>query len=152
MIYHPGMAEWETRVSEHLYWTELDCNDPTKTPYPEEWREDRAIPLAREFEWIRRLLGHKPIVIGSGYRTPEWNRAVGGARNSQHKEGRGLDLYPPSGATVIDVETVVLARARSGSSLIRGIGQYPTFTHIDTRPSPGRLIRWRGGRAWAEVV
>ena len=33
-----------------------------------------------------------PIYVSSGYRCPELNRAIGGARRSQHMEGRALDL------------------------------------------------------------
>ena len=34
----------------------------------------------------------QPIVINSGYRTPELNRAVGGSPNSQHLKGQAADL------------------------------------------------------------
>jgi zinc D-Ala-D-Ala carboxypeptidase len=33
-----------------------------------------------------------PIFVSSGYRSPDLNRAIGGARRSQHMEGRALDL------------------------------------------------------------
>ena len=33
-----------------------------------------------------------PIYVSSGYRCPELNRAIGGAKRSQHMEGRALDL------------------------------------------------------------
>lgn len=34
----------------------------------------------------------KPITIGSGYRCPELNKAVGGVSNSQHMKGMAVDL------------------------------------------------------------
>ncbi len=34
----------------------------------------------------------KPITIGSGYRCPELNKAVGGVNNSQHMKGQAADL------------------------------------------------------------
>lgn len=34
----------------------------------------------------------KPITIGSGYRCPELNKAVGGVQNSQHMKGQAVDL------------------------------------------------------------
>lgn len=37
-----------------------------------------------------------PIVIGSGYRCPALNRAVGGAVNSQHMKGEAADLHIPT--------------------------------------------------------
>ena len=33
-----------------------------------------------------------PIYVSSGYRCPDLNRAIGGAKRSQHMEGRALDL------------------------------------------------------------
>lgn len=35
----------------------------------------------------------RPIVIDSGYRTVELNRAVGGVYNSQHLIGQAVDIY-----------------------------------------------------------
>lgn len=34
----------------------------------------------------------KPIGVNSGYRSPELNRAVGGAKNSQHLRGEACDI------------------------------------------------------------
>lgn len=36
-----------------------------------------------------------PIVISSGYRSPELNRAVGGVSNSEHMFGKAVDLTVP---------------------------------------------------------
>lgn len=41
---------------------------------------------------IRDKYGH-PIYISSGYRSPELNKAVGGAKNSQHLSGQAADIY-----------------------------------------------------------
>jgi uncharacterized protein YcbK (DUF882 family) len=142
------MTETLRRPSPHLTWTEVACRDGT--PYPKEWTASRLLPLAREFEAIRRLCGHQPIRVLSAYRTPQHNARVGGARRSMHMEGRALDLAPPAGLTVEQFAQVVTARAQHPRSLIRGIGVYPTFVHVDTRPGP-RHVRWRGTRAAAEV-
>lgn len=40
---------------------------------------------------VRELWG-KPIGVNSGYRSPELNRAVGGAKNSQHIKGEAADI------------------------------------------------------------
>lgn len=40
---------------------------------------------------LRTLYG-KPIEVKSGYRSPELNKAVGGATNSQHMEGNSVDI------------------------------------------------------------
>lgn len=136
--------------SRHLTWTELACQDAARTPYPAAWRATRARVLAVEFEVIRALCGDRPIRIGSAYRTAAHNRAVGGTRHSQHVEGRALDLYPPTGWTVERFWRIVHAWARETDSALHGVGRYPTFVHVDTRPGP-RLVVWQGSRAWAEA-
>lgn len=40
---------------------------------------------------VRELWG-KPIGVNSGYRSAELNRAVGGAKNSQHLRGEAADI------------------------------------------------------------
>lgn len=40
---------------------------------------------------VREMWG-KPIGVNSGYRSPELNRAVGGAKNSQHIKGEAADI------------------------------------------------------------
>ncbi|MDO8632197.1 MAG: D-Ala-D-Ala carboxypeptidase family metallohydrolase [Phycisphaerales bacterium] len=135
--------------SQHLSWKELGCHDGT--PYPSEWRVTRAVPLAIEFERIRAAVGQS-IVVGSAYRTPAWNRKVGGAPRSRHMEGRALDLDPPKGWTLARFYAVIREVVGRPESMIYGLGRYPRFVHIDIRQMPphGGLTAWRGNRAWAE--
>lgn len=133
--------------SPRLSWVELACKDGT--PYPAEWRRSRAVPLALEFEIIRRACGNRPITILSGYRTEAHNRKVGGARNSQHVQGRALDLRPPGTMSVSEFYYKILTVADEYESKIKGVGLYPTFVHIDTRPSDF-IVKWTGGRAKAD--
>ena len=136
-----------TGPSPHLSWSELGCKDGT--PYPQRFIDDGRIAiLAREFERVRIQVG-QPIVIGSAYRTPTYNKKIGGAPKSQHVEGRALDLYPPKGMTVEALYSVVHAIAKDDASAICGLGKYPTFVHMDVRPS-NRLTIWHGSRAWAD--
>lgn len=45
-------------------------------------------------EPLREKFG--PIIIGSGFRCPALNTAVGGVKNSQHKTGEACDIHLPS--------------------------------------------------------
>lgn len=131
----------QTKPSAHLSWHELACKDGTA--YPLKWQTSRAVPLAAAFEAIRHACGGRPISVLSAYRTPEHNRRIGGAKHSQHVEGRALDLRPPAGYDVSEFYRVVSDLARSSVPSIRGIGKYQTFVHIDIRPG-AHLALWRG--------
>lgn len=125
----------------HLTWEELACHDDARTPYPVIWRKTRAATLAYEFEAIRLAGGHRPILVTSGYRTAAWNASVGGARWSQHVEGRALDLVPTWPMTVPELFALTVARAKTEGSAIKFIRVYPGFVHIDIRPNLKLMIR-----------
>lgn len=127
--------------SQHLSWNELRCKDKFKTPYPTEFILDgRVFELAHVFE-ITRSLYSKPIKILSAYRTPDYNKQIGGARNSQHLHGRALDLSPPNGISNQDFYKEI--RNNIESIGVTGLGKYRTFVHIDIRKSL-RLVVWSG--------
>ena len=125
------MTVGETRVdpdwgpSAHLTWRELACHDAVRTPYPDEWRNSRALALAAVFEALRRACGARPLHVLSGYRTPDHNRAVGGTRRSQHVEGRAIDVAPPRGMTVEAFHARVRELARTNPS-VGGVGSKPS--------------------------
>lgn len=134
------MIDRRTPPSAHLSWRELACKDGT--PYPTAWTA-RARDLAVVFEAIRATAGGRPIVVNSAYRSPEYNRRIGGARDSQHTHGRALDLQPPRGMSVRAFYLLIKRLAQSSVPQIRGIGRYTTFVHVDIRPG-AHLALWRG--------
>lgn len=131
--------------SPHLSWPEMACKDRIRTPYPLDWRETRAVALAAAFEALRAAVG-LPLVVLSCYRTAEHNKRVGGAKDSQHLQGRALDLLPPKGWTVGQ-----LAAVARDIDAIKGIGLYPGFLHLDVRPTERRAV-WAGSRQFADSV
>jgi hypothetical protein len=74
---------------------------------------------------LRKFLG-KPLIICSAYRSPEHNRAVGGAKASKHMEGIAFDVAMANH----DPETFEAAARAAG---FKGFGFYPRsgFMHID---------------------
>ena len=84
-------------------------------------------------EDIRAHFG-KPVNINSGYRCPNHNAAVGGAKGSQHLKGTAADLW----ISGVDPQKVYdFADGLVGHA--GGVGDYDTFTHIDVR---GHKARW----------
>ncbi|MFM0021616.1 D-Ala-D-Ala carboxypeptidase family metallohydrolase [Paraburkholderia azotifigens] len=57
---------------------------------------------AQALEKVRALLG-KPIIISSGYRSPELNKVVKGAIDSAHIYGLAVDFIAPQYGTPIDI-------------------------------------------------
>jgi hypothetical protein len=54
--------------------------------------------LRRLCQWVReplRVHRHRPVAITAGYRSPTWNRAVGGSPTSHHLPGRAADSSVP---------------------------------------------------------
>ena len=127
--------------SAHVSWKEVNCHNGV--PYPEKWYYERLFPLLDIFESLRERWG-APIQILSCYRTPEYNASIGGARHSQHVEGRALDLTPAdpfeAGHDVATFHRFIRDMLPS-YSLVKGHGVYSWGDHIDIRPS-SVLISW----------
>lgn len=76
-----------------------------------------------------------PVIITSGYRTPEYNAKIGGAKNSQHTKGTAADIQV-KGVPASNVQRYLKQKYQEKY----GIGSYWTFTHIDTRE---KKARWK---------
>lgn len=109
-------------------------------PYPEEYLPHLR-DLCEQLEVIRAEFD-SPITITSGYRTPQYNKKIKGARFSQHLTGRAADIVV-RGASADEVHTCVLLLHKAGRIHLGGLGKYENFVHVDVRPS-GRLVRWGG--------
>lgn len=49
--------------------------------------------LCSMLEKVRTLCGDRPVVIHSGFRSPELNKAIGGSKYSQHSKGEAADFH-----------------------------------------------------------
>ena len=122
------------RLSPHFLLREFHCKDGTPVPAAAVRGLRR---LTREvLEPMRQRFG--PCTVNSGYRTENYNNRVGGKPNSRHLYHRrpnevAADVTFPNGSP--------REWAAEAERLLRGgggIGVYPSFTHVDTRPGPAR--------------
>lgn len=86
------------------------------------------IPTALVVDEARARLG-KPLRILSAYRSPAYNRRIGGARFSQHMQFTALDLGTDQPAKLYKI----LLEMRRDGKFKGGLGLYRNFVHVDTR-------------------
>lgn len=99
---------------------------------------------ARQMETVRRLLGDRPIVISSGYRSPEVNRAVGGVVNSAHLQGLAVDFNCYAYGTPLEVCQAI---AKSGLGFDQLIEE-GTWSHISFDPRMRGQVLTKAPRAF----
>ena len=69
----------------------------------------------------------KEFIVNSAWRSKDYNKSIGGAKNSIHMSGYAIDIKVSAG----DRDAVFLAAERAGFT---GIGIYSTFMHLDCGP------------------
>ncbi len=72
-----------------------------------------------------RQMVDRPLHIVSAYRSPDHNRAVGGANNSYHLQGMAFDIAAMSAQHKMQL---ISAATLCG---FKGFGWYKTFLHVD---------------------
>lgn len=124
------------QLTKDFHISEFNCRDGS--PVPPELIEN-VRELARNLQVLRDYIG-EPIHVNSGYRTPAYNKRIGGVANSQHVKARAADIVcksksPKQLANIIE-KLIAAHQMRQG-----GIGIYKGFTHYDIR---GVAARWTG--------
>jgi uncharacterized protein YcbK (DUF882 family) len=71
-----------------------------------------------------------PYKITSGYRSPEYNKKIGGVKNSPHIKGKAADISAP------DSRTKYLILEAAFHFGIERIGVGSNFIHIDIQEKP----------------
>ena len=83
--------------------------------------------LAGLLSILRHKIG-KPVYINSGYRTPQHNEKVGGAKNSYHMYGAAADIRA-EGYTPKEVYKMLDNMLHEWG----GLEEHETFVHVDVR-------------------
>lgn len=81
---------------------------------------------AQRMDAIREGLG-KPIIVTSGYRSPEVNAAIGGSKTSAHCHGLAVDFTCPGYGSPLAVAKAILA---SGIEFDQLIHEFGAWVHI----------------------
>ena len=116
-----------TQLSEHFSLEELTITmhreyDNT----PNEDQINNLTRVAQLLEQVKALLGGKPVMVNSGYRSPQVNLAVGSKPTSQHCLGCAADIRVP-GMTPDEVVQAIKASDIPYDQLIR---EFDSWTHI----------------------
>ena len=113
---------------------EFDCRDGTRVP------DDlfcNLCLLVTNLQTLRDEIGI-PLFISSGYRTKRYNKAVGGAKSSQHLLARAADLSTKQ-LNPLQLAAVIERLIKEKKMLEGGVGVYRGFVHYDVR---GIRARW----------
>ena len=93
--------------------------------------------LAATLEQVKTLLGGKPVMINSGFRSKQVNDSVGSKDTSQHRIGCAADIRVP-GMTPNEVVKAIIASDIGYDQLIR---EFDSWTHISVPDMPSRPPR-----------
>ena len=88
--------------------------------------------LADTLEQVKAVLGGKPIMVNSAFRSKQVNDAVGSKDTSQHRLGCAADLRVP-GMTPDEVVRKVIASGIGFDQIIR---EFDRWTHISVPNGP----------------
>jgi hypothetical protein len=122
-----------TALSVHFTLEELTHTDHREfdnTPNPQETAN--LIRLAGLLEDVKILLGNKPIMVNSAFRSKQVNDAVGSKDTSQHRIGCAADIRVPN-MTPDEVVRAVIASDLPFDQIIR---EFDRWTHISVPNTP----------------
>lgn len=140
-------------LSEHFTLEELTHTDHREFDNtPNDAETANLQRLAAFLEEVKTVLGGKPIMVNSAFRSKQVNDAVGSKDTSQHRIGCAADIRVP-GMTPDEVVKAVIASGLPYDQIIR---EFDRWTHIsvpntkDMTPRRQALIIDKSGtRAYA---
>ena len=120
-------------LSEHFTLEELTVTDHREFDNtPNDAEKANLARLAAFLEQVKALLGGKPVMVNSAFRSKQVNDAVGSKDTSQHRVGCAADLRIP-GMTPDDVVRAVIASNLAFDQVIR---EFDRWTHISVPNTP----------------
>ena len=126
------------QLSEHFSLEELTATSHRQfdnTPNASEMAN--LVRLAAFLEEVKTVLGGKPVIINSGFRSKQVNDSVGSRDTSQHRIGCAADIRVP-GMTPNEVVKAIIAADIGYDQLIR---EFDSWTHVSVPDMPSRPPR-----------
>lgn len=118
-------------------------NKPTRTEIANLMR------LAQTLEEVRNVLGGKAIIISSGYRGEELNKAVGGVNDSAHRYGLAADFICPAYGSPYEICEAISESGVKFDQLIYEIGPRSPWVHLGLRAGGSlprmEVLTWKSG-------
>ena len=102
--------------------------------------------LAHSLENVRTLLGSFPLLISSGYRSPELNEAVNGSKNSAHMKGLAADFIAPHYGNPREVAVAISRSQLIYDQVILEGGRWVHFGLADQPRQEALTANFDGGR------
>jgi putative chitinase len=120
-------------LSEHFTLEELTHTDHRElNNEPNAAETENLKRLAAFLEQVKTVLGGKPIMVNSAFRSKAVNDAVGSKDTSQHRIGCAADIRVP-GVTPDQVVKAVIAAKLEYDQVIR---EFDRWTHISVPNTP----------------
>jgi hypothetical protein len=114
-------------LTEHFTFEELTHTDHREFDNePNDAELENIKRLAEFLEEVKTVLGGKPIMVNSAFRSKQVNDAVGSKDTSQHRIGCAADIRVPS----MTPDQVVRAVIASGIGYDQIIREFDRWTHI----------------------
>jgi hypothetical protein len=99
---------------------------------------DNLASTAHHMVAVRKLLGGKPIIVSSGYRSPDLNAKVGGSNTSAHTLGWAVDFICPGFGKPLEIAETI---AESDIEFDQLIHEFNSWVHISFDPRKrGQLL------------
>jgi putative chitinase len=122
-----------TILTTHFTLEELTITDHREfSNEPNELEKANLMRLAVFLEQVKTVLGGKPIMVNSAFRSKAVNDAVGSKDSSQHRVGCAADLRVP-GMTPNEVVQAIIASDLGFDQVIR---EFDRWTHISVPNHP----------------